>query len=653
MCGIFGIYYPIPQLSDSQLENELILCGSKLEHRGPDANGKWIDSASGIGLYHSRLSILELTEHGSQPMISATGRYIITFNGEIYNHRNLRSEIERVVSVQWRGASDTETLLASIEIWGIEETLKKISGMFAFALFDREARVLSLCRDRVGEKPLYYGFVGTGSSSALLFGSELKAFRAHPKFSAEISRDSLSLYMRHSNVPAPYSIYDNIFKLLPGTFINIKIDEVGLVKNTYWSGATVARNGLTNKFTGTANDAVDLLDNLLIETIGQQMCADVPIGAFLSGGIDSSLIASIMQSQSMRKISTFTIGFSEADYNEAVYAKDISKFLGTDHNELYVSPSDARSIIPRLPTVYDEPFADSSQIPTILVCELAKKHVTVALSGDGGDELFAGYNRYQITAKSWKYLSKLPRNFRSLLGSALQSLRPDTWNSISNAFHLSAYWADLGYKIHKGGAVLASDSPFDLYQSLTSLWDRPSDLVINSCEPPTLLTGNMPSLDGLNDIEKMMALDMITYLPDDILTKVDRAAMSLSLETRVPFLDPRVIEYAWSLPLNYKLRKSEGKLITKWPLRQVLSHYLPANLIERPKMGFGVPIDHWLRGPLREWAESMLSESRIRQDGYFNYDLIRKRWVEHLDGRRNWQHSLWCVLMFQAWLSDH
>jgi asparagine synthase (glutamine-hydrolysing) len=602
-----------------------------------------MDIGAGIGLAHRRLSVVDLSSAGAQPMISGSGRYVVAFNGEIYNHAGLRKTLTLSgVASTWRGHSDTETLLAGLEEWGFEETLQRSTGMFAFAVWDRELRMLTLARDRIGEKPLYYGWQGHGRQAAFLFGSELIALRRHPSFRAEINRDSLALYMRHNCIGGTHSIYSGIQKLPPGHWLTVSAAAPEPKLHEWWSGAAVAEQGLAQPFTGTPEMAVDALEALLHDAVGQQMVADVPLGAFLSGGIDSSTVVALMQSQSHRPIRTFSIGFREEGYNEAQHAKAVAKHLGTDHTELYVTPEQALTVIPKLPSLYSEPFADSSQIPTFLVSQLARRHVTVSLSGDAGDELFCGYTRYQVTAGMWDKVSHLPCSLRRLTAGVITAVPPRAWDKLGSMFSMSR----LGDKVHKAAALLGSRSVGDLYQGMVSHWADPTSVVLDASEPPTVLRGAAPDLSGLCDVERMMALDLLSYLPDDILVKVDRAAMGVSLETRIPMLDHRVVEFAWSLPMAYKLRDG----LAKWPLRQVLYRYVPPELVERPKTGFGVPIDHWLRGPLREWAETLLAEPRLRNEGFFDPAPIRQKWVEHLSGRRNWHHHLWGVLMFEAWL---
>jgi asparagine synthase (glutamine-hydrolysing) len=624
-----------------------------IANRGPDSEGHWLDPDAGIALGHRRLAILELSPAGAQPMTSAGGRYVIAFNGEIYNHLDLRVELDKGEhGPAWRGHSDTETLLAGFEAWGIQGMVERAVGMFAFGVWDRQARTLTLARDRLGEKPLYYGWQGSGRSAVFLFGSELKALRAHPAFGSQINRDALCLYMRHNNVGGAYSIYQGFHKLLPGSLLTVSQQAPEPALQTYWSGAGVAERGLAQAFVGSATEAVDALEALLKDAVRQQMMADVPLGAFLSGGVDSSTVVALMQAQSSRPVKTFSMGFHEAGYNEAEHAKAVALHLGTEHTELYVTPEQALAVIPRLPTLYDEPFADSSQIPTFLVSQLARQHVTVSLSGDAGDELFCGYNRYQLTASLWQKLSAVPLPLRRALAWGLTRLSPQSLNRLAAYMPAAQHWANVGEKLHKGADVMAAGSAAELYRGMVSQWTDPASVVLGGTEPNTLLTGLQPALAGLNNVERMMALDMLTYLPDDILTKVDRAAMGMSLETRVPFLDHRVVEFAWRLPMQYKLRYENNSYTTKWALRQVLFRHVPRALIERPKMGFGVPIDSWLRGPLKNWAEDLLSESRLKREGYLNPAPIRKKWAEHLSGQRNWQHQLWCVLMFQAWLAE-
>ena len=660
MCGIAGFLGGLAICEPYGVEATLQRMTSAIAHRGPDDVGHWVDADAKVGLAHRRLSIVDLSSAGHQPMASASGRYLIAFNGEIYNHLTVRESLDdliggaslAIIGIRWRGHSDTETLLAGFDRWGIQGTLERAIGMFAFAVWDRQTNSLTLARDRLGEKPLYYGWQGAGSAATFLFGSELKALRAHPAFEAAINRDALCLYMRHTTVPGSLSIYRGIHKLAPGTLLTVSMRSPEPLISTYWSGADVAERGIANPFVGTAMEAVDALECLLKDAVNRQMMADVPLGAFLSGGVDSSAIVALMQAQSDRPIKTFTIGFHEAEYNEAEHAKAVARHLGTEHTELYVTPGQAMEVIPRLPMLYDEPFADSSQIPTFLVSQLARQHVTVALSGDAGDELFCGYSRYQHTARLWNMLAAIPLPLRRAVAWGLTTFSPRSLNRMARFLPMSAGWANPGDKLHKGAAVMTGQAITDLYLGMVSSWNDPGSMVIGGKESATLLTGHRPKLAGLSDIERMMALDMLTYLPEDILTKVDRAAMGVGLETRVPFLDHRVVEFAWQLPLHYKLRRQGQGYTTKWILRRVLHRYVPKHLIERPKMGFGVPIDVWLRGPLRGWAEDLLSEARLKREGYFLHASIRQKWAQHLSGQRNWQSQLWCVLMFQAWLAE-
>jgi len=646
MCGFVGFFCGDSHLNKGNSEAVLKCMADKIINRGPDDDGYWFNSENNIGLGHRRLSIVDLSSAGHQPMHSASDRYVIAFNGEIYNHTQIRKELmASSVTPVWRGHSDTETLLAGFDAWGIEATVKRASGMFAFAVWDNNENTLILGRDRIGEKPLYYGWQG----DTFLFGSELKSLKQHPDFRAEINRDSITILLRHNYIPAPYSIYQGISKLEPGCLLSVSSTTKEPKVWSYWSSSDAIVAGVQVPFTGTPDDAVDELERLAKLAIKQQMMGDVPLGAFLSGGIDSSAVVALMQTQSTRPVKTFTIGLHEEGYNEAVHAKAVAKHLGTDHTELYVTSEEAMSVIPDLPTLYSEPFSDSSQIPTFLVSKLAKQHVTVSLSGDAGDELFCGYNRYQMTNNLWNKLSMLPVPLRTVLANGINSISPQAWNNLATYMPGAKRFNNIGDKLHKGAGVLASRSVDELYLGLVSAHRDPAVLVVGAKEPSTLLSGNAPDLIGLSDIQRMMALDLMTYLPDDILVKVDRAAMGVSLETRVPFLDHHIVEFAWSLPQSIKLKEGQ----TKWPLRQVLYRHVPRKLIERPKMGFGIPIDKWLRGPLRGWAESLLDEGRLRREGFFHPGPIRSLWSEHLSGKRNFAGLLWSILMFQAWLEEN
>ena len=649
MCGLTGFWQPAG--TDAvEAQATTLRMAEKISYRGPDDAGAWVDGDAGIALGHRRLAIVDLSAAGHQPMASASGRLVIVFNGELYNHLDLRRQLEQACGggLSWRGHSDTETLLAAVEAWGLPAALQRTTGMFALALWDRRARCLFLARDRIGEKPLYYGWQGSGGARALLFGSELKALRAHPAFDAAVDRESLVLYMRTGYVPAPRSIHRGIYKLPPGSVACIRSGAEAVQIAPYWSAVEVMLCGHAEPLAIGPDEAVSRLEALLRDAVAQQMVADVPLGAFLSGGIDSSTVVALMQAQATRPVRTFSIGFHEAGYNEAEHAKAVARHLGTEHTELYVSAAQALEVVPRLPAMYDEPFGDSSQIPTHLVARLARQHVTVALSGDAGDELFCGYSRYLMTQRLWRRIASVPQPLRRLAGAAITAISPQTWNRLAAAAALllpaARRHSHPGEKLHKGARVIASHNADALYLNTVSQWMEPASLVPGCTEPQTLLTGLHSPLRALPDVPRMMAYDLLSYLPEDILVKVDRAAMACSLETRVPFLDHRVVEFAWRLPMAYKLRDG----MSKWALRQVLYRHVPRELVERPKMGFGVPIDSWLRGPLRDWAEALLSPARLAGEGLAPAP-IRQAWAEHLGGTRNNQYALWNVLMYQAW----
>lgn len=656
MCGLTGFLSATPASFPAGAADVLRRMTDLIAHRGPDDAGYWLDAGVGVALGHRRLAIVDLSPQGHQPMASVSGRYQLVFNGEIYNHAALRAELQAAGKVPvWRGHSDTEVLLAGVEAWGLTATLQRAVGMFAIALWDLERQELSLARDRLGEKPLYYGWAGDG----LLFASELKSLRAWPGFPAEVDRDALTQLLRFNYIPAPHTIYCGIHKLPPGCLLTVAAGDRAAralpAPQPYWSLAD--RLTQIEPFRGSDAEATDRLQGLLGEALSLQKMADVPLGAFLSGGIDSSTVVALLQAQASRPVQTFTIGFHEAGYNEAEYAKAVAQHLGTEHYELYVTPADALALVPQLPTLYDEPFADASQLPTYLVCALARQRVTVALSGDGGDELFGGYLRYTQGSGLRLLFGPLPVPLRRLLAGLLGSLPVTAWDTLYRLgeplLPRGVRQTDPGNKLHALADVLRhyagnGNAADDLYRQLVSLWKEPARLVLGASEPPLLTAGGSFAATPatLADIPAMQYQDCLTYLPDDILVKVDRAAMGVSLETRVPLLDHRLVEFAWSLPAHMQRRIGQGK----WLLRQVLYRHVPRELIERPKMGFGVPIDHWLRHELRDWAEALLDESRLRREGYFYPQPIRRRWQEHLDGQRNWQYPLWGVLMFQSWL---
>jgi asparagine synthase (glutamine-hydrolysing) len=647
MCGITGIYHPY---GFNAAENRLMIKGmvDHLNHRGPDDWGEWVDGEAGIALGHKRLSIIDVSSKGHQPMISKSGRYVLIFNGEIYNHLSLRKELESLSIVHWRGHSDTETLLFCVEQWGIEKVLKKTVGMFAIALWDRQEGLLTLARDRMGEKPLYYGW----QDGTLLFGSELKALKAHPSFRNEIDTNVLTLYLRHNYIPAPYSIYKDIFKLLPGTFLQIseqrnKGDLPQPIQ--FWSLKHVAERGLIDPFIGSDAEAITELESCLNQAVSLQRIADVPLGGFLSGGVDSSMIVALMQAQSNRPVKTFTIGFNESIYNEAEHGKAVAQHLGTDHTELYVTPRKAMEVISKLPTLYDEPFGDSSQIPMFLVAQLTKKHVTVALSGDGGDEIFGGYDRYKRTQIIRTLQQKIPPSIRKVIIAMICRLPKGGIDYISSLLFPVRDQIPLSERMQRLSKLLSLESMELFYRASISHWKDPGNMIKNGVEPPTIFTDSKQQLNQGNIYDHMMYNDAVSYLPDDILTKVDRAGMGVSLETRIPLLDHRLLEFAWRLPLEKKIRNDESK----WILRQVLYKYVPKSLIERPKMGFGVPVDQWVRGPLKDWAESLLSERSLIETNFFNVKQIRKCWIEHLSGKYNHRDAIWGILMFQQWYTHN
>ena len=640
MCGIAG-YWGSP--GGEHLLPAARKMADAIAHRGPDDSGEWCDTQASIALAHRRLSVIDTSSAGHQPMASSNGRYVMVYNGEIYNHLDFRNELDSAHRRRgWVGHSDTETLIEAIAHWGIETALGKCNGMFAFALWDREQRTLTLARDRMGEKPLYFGCV----NGTFLFGSELKALRQHPLWQADIDRNALALYFRFQYVPAPYAIFQNINKLRPGHLLTVTWDSGPQWSETvYWDIEKQARLGLTEHNAASAEERVDELHNLLDDAVAKRMIADVPLGAFLSGGYDSSLVVALMQKHSHRAVRTFTIGFDEHDYNEAPYAKRVAQHLGTQHEELYVTASDALEVVPQLSTIWCEPFGDSSQVPTYLVSALASKQLTVALTGDGGDESFYGYTRYRRSEAQWKSVSKYPHSMRkvaaALLRATPRSLLGSVMQAVRSGYGLTGLSETLQY-LHD---VIAYADPRLAYRARISHSHNPGALVLGSNPAPTVFDKACDSPTAA----MMQLLDMQSYLPDDILVKVDRASMARSLETRAPLLDHRLVELALRIPSAMQLDRGSGKYL----LKQIAHRYLPEHLLDRPKTGFGVPIDAWLRGPLRSWAENLLNKTRLTNEGYLQPDLVWARWLEHQNGSRNWQYQLWDLLMFQSWLESY
>jgi asparagine synthase (glutamine-hydrolysing) len=645
MCGIAGVLGP----PGDPIERAAVAArmAATLVHRGPDDFGSWADPTGEAAFGFQRLSILDLSSEGHQPMTSSDGRYTVVFNGEIYNFASLREELAANGS-SFRGRSDTEVLLEATTRWGIQAAIPRLWGMFAFGMWDGRDRVLHLVRDRLGKKPLYYGWQG----STFLFGSELKALRAHPDFRAPIDRDALVSYLRFSYVPAPRSIYEDVRKLPPASWVTVRADRPLDVPEPrrYWDPVAVALAGQEDPLRLSDDDATCELERLLADAVRLRAIADVPIGAFLSGGIDSSTVVALLQAQSQLRVSTFTIGFDASEYDESAQARTVARHLGTDHTELRVTPEDTRAVIPRLAELYDEPFADSSQIPTFLVSELARRRVTVALSGDGGDEIFGGYNRYVAGTRLWRRLAGVPLPIRRGAAGLADAIPPRVWDRTGAAIDrlLPARRRGLisGNRVQKLATVLDLGSIDEMYARLVSTWPDPGRLVLGGNEPE--VPWRAVRADLPRPADRMMLFDLLGYLPDDILTKVDRASMGTSLEVRAPFLDHRVVEFAWRLPLRQKIRGG----VSKWLLRQVLERHVPQSLIERPKHGFGVPIDAWLRGPLHEWAEDLLSEERLGREGFLDPAPVRSALREHLQGKRNRQHELWTVLMFESWLDQ-
>lgn len=619
-----------------------------ITYRGPDSEGHWIDEDNKIAVGHRRLSILDLSDAGHQPMLSDDNRYVIAFNGEIYNHLEIRSEIESKFSeIYWNGHSDTETLLKSIEVFGWEGTLKKLIGMFAIVLWDKKEKALYLARDRFGEKPLYYGWQG----DTFLFGSELKPLTLHPVFEKKLNKGAIALLLKHGYIPAPHSIWNNLFKLPAAHYLIITGEDTSPKPICYWSFKDLVEKFDSNKLDISDDSAVENLENLLSESVKRQMISDVPLGALLSGGVDSSLVAALMQYISDAPIKTFSIGFEDPKFDESKHAEAVAGHLGTDHTTLIMKPDDLLDLIPEIAKIYDEPFADSSQLPTTIVSRLAKQHVTVALSGDAGDETFGGYSRYYLIQKLWDNLDKLPHPLLNKLSTLLTTVTPEQSNLLLGWFFRRVNQSSLPDKLYKLGERLGNvDSFQSLYLAYVSEINNPTQLVKGLDSLPQYLLGSINEWPELNNpIEKLMALDTLTYLTDNILVKVDRAAMSASLELRAPFLDHNLVEYAWQLPFEFKYRDGQ----TKWILRQILYKHVPKELIERPKQGFGVPLNDWLRGPLKDWAEDLLNTQYLEEQNIFDASKIRNMWTHHLSGTRQYGARLWSILMFQAWYKEN
>ena len=642
MCGLTG-FVMLGSSSDELVPIVRRMCDA-LVHRGPDDAGEWIDADRGVAIGFRRLAIIDLSPAGHQPMLSASGRFVGTLNGEIYNFEELRSELQAAgLAPSFRGHSDTEVMLAAFDAWGVEAAVKRFNGMFAIALWDRRQRRLLLIRDRMGVKPLYYGFAGR----TFLYASELKALRRHPDFEGRIDRGALQLYLRFMYVPAPYSIYEGISKLMPGMILTFDPVTRQTETTVYWSVRDAAIRGTQHRFDGSIEEASHEVERLARDAVRIRLVADVPLGVFLSGGVDSSLVTALMQAESSSPVRSFSIGFADAAYDEAPFAAAIAKHLGTNHTELTMTAGDVVNVIPKLAAMYDEPFADSSQMPTHLVAMLARQHVTVSLSGDGGDELFGGYARYFIGQTLFRRVGALPKSMRTVLGRALTTVPSRMWDRMLGLGRPllpdRLRQPRPGERIHKVARVLAAGDPDAMYFELVSHW---SNIVIDGieAEAPVTAREKWPPLE--DPIERMMYFDQISYLPDDILTKVDRASMAVSLEAREPLLDYRLVELAWRLPLSMKVRAGKGKQV----LRRVLDRHVPQTLIERPKMGFGIPLEQWLRGRLRDWAESLLDASVIREQGLIDPEPVREKWDEHLAGKGEWKFHLWAVLMLQAWL---
>lgn len=635
MCGIVGFL-------DQDGTRDILSAMLKMQgHRGPDSTGLYIQESLGLYLGHNRLAIQDLTEAGNQPMESSSARYVIAFNGEIYNHLDLRESLELEGQVSWRGTSDTETLLMAIERWGFQSALERADGMFALALWDTKLTQLTLARDRFGEKPVYYGW----QRGNFMFASELKALTHHPKFECEIDRRSLALFFELNYVPTPGSIYKGIKKLEPATYAVFSASGDLIEKRSYWQHRELLNNDRPKNL-NSDRDVQDRLNDLIVSSISKQMVSDVPLGAFLSGGIDSALVVSIMQSLNSEPIKTFTIGMTDKEFDESSDAATLASYLGTDHTELLVTPEDLIAVVQKIPEVYDEPFGDMSAIPTMLVAKLARGSVTVCLSGDGGDELFGGYNRYFYAQKLWKKIALIPFGIRSFFGKLILRLKPSTLDQISIFFGINKFLPHLGNKVQKAAYALKAHNIEELYLNLVSIWQQNLLIEKNGYSSVEMLK-NFGDVSSLSEIEKMMFWDKNTYLMDDILVKTDRACMSHSLEGRVPFLSREIAEFSAVLPEEFKIRGG----VNKWVLRELLGRYIPRDLIDRPKRGFGLPMAEWLRGPLKDWAESVLCFNKIERNSLIDKEVLKEKWDEHQAGRRDWSTQIWSVLMFQLWLN--
>jgi len=642
MCGIAGFLDHSRELSGHNMQSITKSMVETLKHRGPDHQGIWIDEECGLALGHQRLSIIDLSEAGNQPMISRDSRYVISYNGEIYNASEMGNELKKT-GIKFKGHADTEVLIEAFSHWGIRDTLKKLIGMFAFALWDRKKKELTLCRDRIGIKPLYWAEFG----DSILFASEIKALKKHPGWDGQINHESVSNFFLYNYIPGPKTIFKKIRKLQPGTILTVSPHKIPSIEK-YWSLEEVVRSSKRENLAITKKEAEEELEKLLNDSVSKRLVSDVPLGVLLSGGVDSSLVASLAQKNSERTIKTFTVGFSEDTHNEAPYSKKIAEHLQTDHNELYVNPKDVIAITPLLSSVYDEPFADSSQIPTLLISQFAKKEVTVSLSGDGGDEVFLGYNRHYWANFIWKIFGKIHKTPRKVISKIILLIPPIAWESFFRLFPKRVRPSQIGDKLHKVGKTIDSNNADEIYEKLISVCDV-KDLPIKTTES---ITRN-PMQDEISDllpnfIERMSYKDTMTYLPDDILTKVDRASMSTSLENRVPLLDHRIMEFVWKLPLSIRMEHGKRKIL----LKKILSKSIPRKLINRPKAGFGVPLDSWLRGPLKEWAEGLIDENSLQHDEFLDSQKIQTLWKQHQSKRYNHQNQLWAVLMFRSWVQN-